>query len=179
MCRNNVEIITQPFILTQWLQQLLLLPEQLLPIECGLPLTLQLCWVQLWRNLWNQCEAEIIRFWTQISSPFNPPIHRPTGRPETKFLFLFLFIILKKKNCVPTHQKKVSTPKPNFTCIKVYVAFCYFVELGGSVDDALVWRCDWRSWWCCGWAGVMSSWIVCPADSCIHSWFGSCCVLLR
>ena len=68
----------------------------------------------------------------------------------------------------------VSGKNRSFCWIVVAWSVRAFVELGGGVADALVWRCDRWWWWCwCDWAGMMLSWIVCPTDSRIHSWFGS------
>ena len=56
--------------------------------------------------------------------------------------------------------------------------FCIFVELGGGVGDASVWRCDGADVmldcrWRCDLTDLTLSWIVCPTDSRIHSSFGS------
>ena len=99
---------------------------------------------------------------------------RVLARPE----LIFQFFLPRAGFELGTRQRN---PKRDYEAAAL--PLCYlttiFVELGGGVDDVLVWRCDWWcSWWCCDWADVMSFWIVCPADSRIHSWVGSCCTSL-
>ena len=48
-------------------------------------------------------------------------------------------------NWIKSQDLRQRKEKDNFFSLKnSFISIGIFVELGGGVDDALVWRCDWR-----------------------------------